>query len=185
MKNIRRIVIQLGSAVVVSAFLSSSLSAMTPFDFQIVELAGVPLLSEPVYLAIRTREEWLAFTKLRSDWQEQPPPLPGQILTPAPQHPVSEIDFDKYSVLVISIGPRTGYSIALEQVRAMGKELSVKFVVLKPGKDCMVAQVVQLPLITALIPRTTKPVRFNEVTADIDCSNSNSIVETRKLLEKK
>jgi hypothetical protein len=54
MKNVPRIVIQLGSAVVASALLCSSLSAMTSFDFQVVELAGVPLLSATVVSSLRS-----------------------------------------------------------------------------------------------------------------------------------
>jgi hypothetical protein len=184
MKNISRIVIRLGSAVVTSAFLCSSLSAMTTIDFQVVELFGVPQFDHPVYVAIRTREEWLSFTKLRGDWPVRPPVAPGQNLTPIPQPPVSEIDFDKYSLLVLEIGGRTGYSISFQQVREMGNELWVQFDVLRPGNDCAVAQVLLHPYLTVLIPRTSKPVRFYEVTAAMDCSNRKGSSEMRALLGK-
>jgi hypothetical protein len=184
MKNSGRIVIRLGTAVVTSAFLFSSLSAMTTIDFQVVDLRGVPQFREPVYLAIRTRDEWISFTKLRGEGPPQSPTVPGQNLTPIPQPPVSEIDFDRYSLLVIGIGGRTGYSLSVQQVREMGNELWVQFAVLRPGNDCAVAQVYGHPYVVVLIPRTSKPVRFNEVAAAIDCSNRKSSSEMRELLGK-
>ena len=47
-----------------SAFLSFSASAWTPYNYQVVELSGVPYFDKPIHVAIRTREEWLSFTKL-------------------------------------------------------------------------------------------------------------------------
>jgi len=135
MKNIGRIIIRLGIAVVTSALLCSSLSAMTTIDFQVVDLRGVPRFRDPVYLAMRTRDDWMSFAKLRGEDPPQLPTVSGQNVTPIPQAPVSEIDFDKYSLLVIGIGERTGYSLSVEQVREMGNELWVQFVVLRPGKD--------------------------------------------------
>jgi hypothetical protein len=184
MKNIGRTVIRLGIAVVSGAFLCSSLSAMTTVDYQVVDLRGVPRFRDPVYLAIRTGDEWISFTKLRGEDPPQPPTVPGQILTPIPQPPVSEIDFDRYSLLVIGIGGRTGYSVSVQQVREMGNELWVQYVVLRPGNDCAVAQVYGHPYVTVLIPRTNKSVRFNEVAAAIDCSDRKSSSEMRELLGK-
>jgi PrcB C-terminal len=184
MKSIGRIVIRLGIAVVTSVLICSPLSAMTTIDFQVVDLRGVPRFRDPVYLAIRTRDEWISFTKLRGEDPPQPPTVPGQILTPIPQPPVSEIDFDRYSLLVIGIGGRTGYSVSVQQVREMGNELWVQYVVLRPGNDCAVAQVYVHPYVTVLIPQTNKPVRFNEVAAAIDCSDRKSSSEMRELLGK-
>ena len=126
---------------------------MTTIDFQVVDLRGVPRFRDPVYLAIRTRDDWMSFAKLRGEDPPQLPTVSGQNVTPIPQAPVSEIDFDKYSLLVIGIGERTGYSLSVEQVREMRNELWVQFVVLRPGKDCAVPQVSGHPYVTVLIPR--------------------------------
>ena len=37
-----------------SAFLSFSASAWTPYNYQIVELSGVPYFDKPIHVAIRT-----------------------------------------------------------------------------------------------------------------------------------
>jgi hypothetical protein len=182
MKNIGRIVIRLGVAVVASGSLCSSLAAMPTVDFQVVSLRGVPQFREPVYLAIRTRAEWLTFTKMHGEEPPQTPTVPGQVLTPIPQPPVSEVDFDRYTLLVIGIGGRTGYSVSIERIVEIGEEIQVRFDVLRPGRDCAVAQVYGHPYVTVLIPQTDKPVRFNEVAADIDCANRKSSLEMRELI---
>jgi hypothetical protein len=183
MKNVGRIVIRLAIAIATSGCFCSSLYAMQTIDFQSVGLRGVPQFRDPVYAAIRTRAEWLTFTNLRG---EEPPPtpnVPGQILTPVPKPPVSEVDFDRFTLLVIGIGGRTGWSLSVQEIFAMGDELWVQYAVLRPGKDCAVAQVYGHPYVTVLIPRTSKPVRFNETNAAIDCNTRKSSSEMRQLFE--
>jgi hypothetical protein len=60
-------------SLIAGAFLASSASALTPYNYQVVELPDVPYFDHPIHVAIRTRQEWLAFTQLPSDWPEQPP----------------------------------------------------------------------------------------------------------------
>src|SRR5580693_7711959 len=127
MKNFRRIVVRLAIWVFASGCLCSSLYATQTIDFQSIRLRGVPQFGEPVYAAIRTREEWLKFTEPRD---LPPTPLvPGQILTPIPPPPVSEVDFDKFTLLFIGIGGRTGWSLSVQEIVAMGDELWVQYIV--------------------------------------------------------
>ena len=93
MKNtIRAALLVAGTSLAIAA------SAFTPFDYQVVELSGVPYFDKPIHVAIRTREEWLSFTKRRGDWPEPPPSITGQHITAVPRPPISEIDFDRYSL---------------------------------------------------------------------------------------
>jgi hypothetical protein len=178
MKDIVRITI----ALIGSTLFSLSASAFTPFDYQVVELSGVPYFDKPIHVSIRTREEWLSFTKLAGDWPQQPPRPPGQHLTPAPRPPISEIDFDRYSLIVIGIGAKTGYQLALSEIRDMPDEVWVRYAVIRPGTNCAVAQVLGHPSLSILIPKTAKPVRFGETAAVMDCSSSKSDSEMRELL---
>jgi hypothetical protein len=160
------------------AFLSFSAYAWTPYNYQIVELSGTPQFDKPIHVAIRTPAEWLAFTKSPGDW-------PPQNTTPAPQPPIAEIDFDRYSLVIIGIGARTGYQLAISDIRDLPNEIQVRYAVLQPGPNCAVAQVLGHPSVSVLIPKTTKPVRFNETAAAIDCCNhAESSQEMRELLGK-
>jgi hypothetical protein len=46
----------------------------------------------------------------------------------------------------------------------------------------VVAQVIGHPSLSILIPKTTKPVRFHETAAAMDCSSFNNDSEMRQLL---
>ena len=170
--------------VVAGILISFSVSALTPFDYQVVELSGVPYFNKPIHVAIRTREEWLSFTKRRGDWPGPPPSIPGQGITPAPRPPISEIDFGRYSLVVVGIGVTTGYQLALSEIRDMPDEVWVRYAAIRPGTNCAVAQVIGHPSLTILIPRTTKPIRFQETAAAMDCSSFKNDSEMRQLLEK-
>ena len=160
-------------------------SAFIPFDYQVVELSSVPYFDKPILLAIRTREEWLSFTKLPGDWPARPPGAPGQHITPTPRPPISEIDFGRYSLVVVGIGATTGYQLALSEIRDMTNEVWVRYAVIRPGTNCAVAQEIGHPSLSILIPRTTKPVRFHETAAAMDCSSFQNDSEMRQLLEKR
>lgn len=170
---------------IAGAFLCFSASAWTPYNYQVVELTGVPYFDKPVHVAIRTREEWLSFTKRRGDWPEQPPTVPGQRLTTAPRPPISEIDFERYSLVIIGIGATTGYQLALSEIRDTPDEVWVRYAVIRPGTNCAVAQVIGHPSLNILIPKTSKPVRFYETAAAMDCSSLKNDSEMRELLEKR
>jgi hypothetical protein len=179
MKNTERIAL-----IVAGTFLSFAVSATPPFDHQVVELSGVPYFDRPIRVAIRPREEWLSFTKRRGDWPEPPPSIPGQRISPVPRPPISEIDFGRYSLLVVGIGATTGYQLALSEIRDMPDEVWVRYAAIRPGTNCAVAQEIGHPLLTILIPRTTKPARFHETAAAMDCSSFKNDSEMRQLLEK-
>jgi hypothetical protein len=170
-------------AVVAGILISISVSALTPFDYQVVELFGVPYFDKPVHVAIRTHDEWMSFTKLRGDWPEQPPTAPGQHIAPVPRPPISEIDFGRYSLVVVGIGATTGYQLAVSEIRDMPGEVWVRYAVIRPGTNCAVAQEIGHPSLTILIPRTTKPLRFHETAAAMDCSSFKNDSEMRQLLE--
>jgi hypothetical protein len=167
--------------IVVGAFLAIAASAVTPFNYQVVELSGVPYFDQPIHVVIRTREEWLSFTKRRGDWPEQPP---GQRITPVPRPPISEIDFDRYSLVVVGIGATTGYQLALSEIREMPDEVWVRYAVIRPGTNCAVAQVIGHPSLSILIPKTRKSVSFHATAAAMDCSSLKNESEMRELLEK-
>jgi len=105
-------------------------------------------------------------------------------MTPDPRPPVAEIDFDRYSLVVIGIGVTTGYQLAVSEIKDMPDEVWVRYAVLRPGTNCAVAQVIGHPYLSILIPRTTKPLRFHETAAAMDCSSSKNDSEVRQLLEK-
>jgi hypothetical protein len=170
--------------IVAGAFLAIAASAFTPFDYQVVELSGVPYFDKPIHLVVRTPEEWISFSRLRGDWPEQPPTAPGQHITPVPRPPISEIDFGRYSLVVVGIGATTGYQLALSEIRDMPGEVWVRYAVIRPGTNCAVAQVLGHPSLSILIPKTTKPVRFHETAAAMDCSSFKNESEMRQLLEK-
>jgi hypothetical protein len=170
--------------IVVGTFLAVPASAVTPFDYQVVELSGVPYFDKPVHLAIRTREEWLSFTKRRGDWPEPPPSNPGQHMTPVPRPPISEIDFGQYSLVVVGIGATTEYQLAVSEIRDMPDEVWVRYAVLRPRPNCAVAQEIGHPSFSIFLPKTRKPVRFHETVAVMDCSSFKNQSEMHQLLGK-
>jgi len=171
--------------IILGPFLAVPTSAFTPFDYQVVDLSGVPYFDKPIHVAIRTHEEWLSFTKLPGAWPVRPPGAPGQQhMTPVPRPPISEIDFDRYSLVVLGIGATTGYQLALSEIRDMPDEVWVRYAVIRPGTNCAVAQELGHPALSILIPKTSKPVRFHETAAAMDCSSFKNDSEMRQLLEK-
>jgi hypothetical protein len=86
--------------------------------------------------------------------------------------------------VVIGIGVTTGYQLAVGEIKDMPDEVWVRYAVLRPGPNCAVTQVIGHPALSILIPRTTKPVRFYETAAAMDCSRFKTDSEMRQLLEK-
>ena len=83
-----------------------------------------------------------------------------------------EIDFENYTLLVVASGarPSGGYSVALQSVRESESHVEVVAFELRPlGRKCTAIAVVTYPVAFALIPHTSKPVRFTIQQADLTC----------------
>ena len=153
---------------------SISSIAATPgeghLDFQVVHLGG-PVFEKPSYLAVRSRTEWIAFWNSPRDPAMNPPPAPGAGMGPPLQRgSPPEVDFDKFTLLVVTTGtkPTLGYSVLFEDIFEFPNELRVD--VLDVGmRGCTAGQMLTHPYGMVLIPRTTKPIRFQPSVAFVDC----------------
>lgn len=87
-------------------------------------------------------------------------------------HEAPEIDFEKYTLLVVASGarPSGGYSVALQSVWESESHVEVMALELRPlGGNCTAIAIVTYPVAFALIPHTSKPVRFRIEQADLTC----------------
>lgn len=83
-----------------------------------------------------------------------------------------EIDFEKYTLLVVATGgrPSGGYSVAVQSVWESESHVEVVALEVRPlGRQCTVTAMVTYPVTFALIPRTSKSVRFMIQHADLMC----------------
>jgi hypothetical protein len=83
-----------------------------------------------------------------------------------------EIDFANYTLLVVASGarPSGGYSVALQSVWESESHVEVMALELRPlGRNCTAIAIVTYPVAFALIPHTSKPVRFTIQQADLTC----------------
>jgi hypothetical protein len=84
------------------------------------------------------------------------------------------IDFGKYTLLVVASGarPSGGYSVALQSVWESESHVEVVALELRPlGRECTAIAVVTYPVAFALIPRTSKSVKFTIRHADLTCGS--------------
>ena len=97
---------------------------------------------------ITSRDEWAAWWKKHASLTLPPAELPV-------------VDFDKDSVLLISLGnrPSGGYGVEIVRVTARGGELVIEADETTPAKDMLHPQLVTQPYHIVTLPRTSaKPV---------------------------
>ena len=123
---------------------------------------------EGTFEVIRSQTEWSTywepFFKPRSE-------VPTTI-TPYPPIPEPPIDFDNYTLLVISAGtkPTGGYSIKFASIQDNGVALVVSVLETVSGKNCATTQTMTRPTAAALIARTTKQVKFEVSVTTYECA---------------
>ena len=119
----------------------------------------------PVSLALKSAEEW------RKLWIEIEPRL-SRDAAQRGSYSLPNLDFSSYTLLVVASGsrPSGGFTVGFETVREYSSHIEVTAYELRPiGANCIVTAIVTHPIAFALIPRTTKPVRFHVTRADIAC----------------
>jgi hypothetical protein len=104
---------------------------------------------------IATREEWEAFYLEHAGVANAAPP----------------VDFSTYRIVAGGIGivAAGGAQLAVERVYELSNTVLVQGVVVRPGSNCLVAQMVSWPSTAILIPQSDKPVSISMPTVVHDC----------------
>jgi hypothetical protein len=134
-------------------------------DFKSFDTQHGPTSNVPTYRSIRSRNEWMS-------WWKRPRVVFGG--SEATTLPLSEIDFEHQTLLIADSGPKpAGYSVAFQSVDDVGASIHVTVVEKSPGPRCQYVAMPTHPMAMAtamaLIPRMTKPIRFEIKKAVDDC----------------
>lgn len=108
--------------------------------------------------AIRDEDAW------RSYWQRIEGDRAAWEIAPRP-------DFTKDMLVLASAGtkPTTGYSLRVLGANETSKQVTVTVVELTPGARCVVAASSTAPVIVVALPRSDRPVKFEQETQRLDC----------------
>jgi protease stability complex PrcB-like protein len=123
--------------------------------------------NERTFDVVHSQAEWSAylepFFKPRSEV--------AATITPYPPIPEPPIDFDKFTLLIASMGmkPTGGFGIEFASIRDDGTTLVASVLETVPGKYCGLTQTVTRPTAQVLIARTTKQVEFEVSTTIHEC----------------
>lgn len=92
-----------------------------------------------------------------------------KVISPVP--PLPEIDFSREMLAVVGLGTRSTGGHGIVIARAFEKDGKLVVIVRKqsPGKNCFTTQAVTQPVDIVRLPRTDKPVVFNEFEAVHEC----------------
>jgi hypothetical protein len=123
--------------------------------------------SKPVYMAINSLDEWVAFLKVHNE---------DSLGVPSAVQSLPFIDFKMNTLLVATSGtkPNLGYSIAFASVREFNG-VTVSVLDIEPGVNCPTAQELTNPRAWALIPKSRERVTFTVVRAIRDCKTHAEI----------
>jgi hypothetical protein len=106
-------------------------------------------------------------------------PIPiGQPSDPTAHVPLSDVDFDRFMLLVVSTGPKgsSGYAVSISSIfREEARGIVVSVLDVGPGNQCAVMSIVSYPEVFALIPKTEESIRFQIAEAKTDCNNPRTI----------
>lgn len=123
--------------------------------------------NERAYTVVHSQTEWSAY------WEPffKPRSEVATTITPYPPIPEPVIDFNKFTLLIASAGtkPTGGYSIEFASIRDEGTKLVATVLETVPGIHCALTQTSTRPTATALIARTTKPIKFEVSTTTHEC----------------
>jgi hypothetical protein len=147
----------------IGAIASVSATADSPW----LEITSLPLFRFPLsahaetFQVVRSHDEWKALQTSQSN--------PSAALG----SPFPIVDFAKYTLLLVSLGtkPSGGYTAIIRDARDDGEVIRVSVVEIRPGRTCATISTLTYPTTAALIPRTDKAVRFDIVSADMDCES--------------
>jgi hypothetical protein len=135
-----------------------------------------PRSSRPAYFAIRSVKDWRDWQTGRSlqsgalqaagssDIAPDLPPLPA------------DIDLSRDTLIVANSGVKasSGFDVFIQSVTE-SDEIRVSLLETTPGTQCPRMSELTYPEAFALIPKTSKPIRFDVTTATIDCPTHRSI----------
>jgi protease stability complex PrcB-like protein len=105
---------------------------------------------EPLQVAIRTRDEWVAFWARHTRAQVQPPSAPA-------------VDFSREMVVGIFLGERAtgGYEVEITKVERGGSELRIHYRSMSPEPRATVTQVRTEPYHVIKLRRDDSPLVFS------------------------
>ena len=103
-------------------------------DFHVISELGFRS-SKPIYVAINSQDEWVAFWNSQNTYLSSEAPTSKSV-------PVPVIDFAHFTLLVASAGtkPNSGYSLAFTSVREFNGMITVSVLDVGPGPGCPTAQ---------------------------------------------
>jgi len=122
-----------------------------------------------LFTAIRSEPDW------RGLWSQIEPGLAREDASQRRPYPFPSIDFTRKTLLVAALGtqPTGGYSVSINSVVEYRSQITVYVVALKPvncGDQLNgVTLLVTSPIALALIPKTSKPVKFSITEAQSAC----------------
>jgi hypothetical protein len=127
----------------------------------------------PAYLVIQSSAEWIAYWSVPGRLSR---PIPiGQPSDPTAHAPPSDVDFDRFTLLVVSTGPKgsLGYAVSISSIiREEARGIVVSVLDVGPGgNQCAVMSMLSYPMVFALIPKTEESIRFQISEVKTDCNN--------------
>jgi hypothetical protein len=146
-------------------------------DFQVIHPAHGPLVGQPAYFTVRSKEQWLEWwnAKVTGHLPAPTPEQPAQSIPARPPPP--DIDFEHSILVVASSGAKlgTGNSIAFVAIFRSPSGIVASVQETAQRGSCVISTAVSIPVAIALIPRTDETVRFRVVSAQSDCADNKNI----------
>ena len=125
-------------------------AAGAALPFSTVAKGAASGILEPLQVAIRTRDEWVAFWARHTRAQVQPPPAPP-------------VDFSREMVVGIFLGARAtgGHEVEITKVERGGSALRIHYRTRSPDPGAMVTQVRTQPYHLIKLKREDSPLVFS------------------------
>jgi hypothetical protein len=166
--------------VCLSLLATTVVSAVPPLgqiDFQVVHPPHSPLVGQPAYFTVRSKEQWLEWwnAKVTERLPASTPEQPAQSIQARPPPP--DIDFEHSILIVASSGAKlgTGNSIAFIAIFRIPSGIVASVQETAQRGSCVISTAVSIPVAIALIPRTDEAIRFRVASAESDCANIKTI----------
>jgi hypothetical protein len=153
--------------VVTLATAIATVASAADIDFTVTRELGFRSF-KPIYVAIDSKMDWATFWKTRNTDSISDTPVANAM-------PVPEIDFQKSTLLVASVGskPNLSYTVSIGSVFEEPDLVRVTVFDIGPDDNCPRLQAMSNPVTFALIAKTTKPIKFILRTAIADCGQKN------------
>src|SRR6266513_1940080 len=125
-------------------------AAGAALPFSTVAKGAASGILEPLQVAIRTRDEWVAFWARHTRTQVQPPPAPP-------------VDFSREMAVGIFLGERAtgGYEVEITKVERGGPGLRIHYRTKRPDPGAMVTQARTQPYHLIKLKREESPLVFS------------------------